>query len=146
MKWVFETAKEQALVQNVYPIQSRISHSFPESGGAFDLQDLMERVSYDQDLLATIVMMFECEAPPKLAELEVALVRHDCRAFEHAAHAIKGMLLNFSAHDASDIAYALELLGRSNNWTNAAELLSRLHEQVDALNLSLNRLLERQAS
>jgi hypothetical protein len=121
MKWVFETGKEQTLIPSVYPIQSSNGRSSNERSGAFDLQDLMERVHYDQDLLETIVMMFECDA-------------------------IKGMLLNFSARDAADTAFALELLGHSNRWTKAAEWLGNLRQQVDELDIWLNRLLERQAS
>jgi HPt (histidine-containing phosphotransfer) domain-containing protein len=146
MKWVFETGKEQTLIPSVYPIQSSNGRSSNERSGAFDLQDLMERVNYDQDLLETIVMMFECDAPAKLSELEIALASHDSLAFEHAAHAIKGMLLNFSARDAADTAFALELLGHSNRWTKAAEWLGNLRQQVDELDIWLNRLLERQAS
>ena len=146
MKWTFEAGKEQALRPGLYPIQLRAHRQEVEQPPVFDYDDLMERVGDDQHLLAEIVAMFQSDAPEKLAELEVAMARHDSIAFEHAAHALKGMILNFSAKLAAQTAFSLELLGRSNSWMNADELLAKLREQIEDLNMGLDRLIATEAS
>jgi HPt (histidine-containing phosphotransfer) domain-containing protein len=145
MKWVFETRSEQKLLPSVYPMQSPGSQLRAEESDP-DERDLMERVNYDEDLLQDIVMMFECDAPSKLSELEKALVTHDSLALERAAHAMRGILLNFSAREAAESASVIEKLGRTKSWANASETLTTLHQQVDALDQRLNELLHRRAS
>ena len=146
MKWTFDTGKEQVLRPGLYPIQLRAQRQEVEQPPVFDYDDLMERVGNDQHLLAEIIAMFQSDAPEKLTELEVALSRHDSVAFEHAAHALKGMILNFSAGLAAQTAFSLELLGRANRWMNADELLAKLREQIEDLNMGLDRLITKEAS
>ena len=84
---------------------------------------LMERMGDDRELLGELVVLFQEDLPGRVAALKNALALRDCPSFERAAHAIKGMVSNFAIGPAYDKASELELMARSNDWTNAADIV-----------------------
>jgi HPt (histidine-containing phosphotransfer) domain-containing protein len=104
-----------------------------------DMSEVMDRVGHDHLLLIEITNLLEQDASVRIAELRMALSWFDVRAFEQAAHALKGMLANFAAKAAFDTASALEEIGRSRRWMNAGRLITQLEHQVKELIEKLNR-------
>jgi HPt (histidine-containing phosphotransfer) domain-containing protein len=141
MKWQFESGKEQMLTLDVYPVPMRTPDRV-----VLNLDELMMRVGYDQQLLAEIICLFQEDAPLRMTEMEAALAGFDSVGFEHAAHAIKGMLSSFAATQAADTAYTLENLGHSKRWVNASHLVSSLEQQVAELSQHLQELVCREPS
>jgi HPt (histidine-containing phosphotransfer) domain-containing protein len=147
MKWNFETEKQQALTPGLYPVQlnqTRLRDA--EEPPIFDPCELMDRVGHDRQLLGEIIELFQEDAPLRAVELETALTRLDSVAFERAAHALKGMLMNFAATPAVETAYALETMGHSHRWMNADVLVTKLEAQIAELNQALNLFEWRHAS
>jgi HPt (histidine-containing phosphotransfer) domain-containing protein len=140
MKWQFQTETHQSLVPGLHPTRTISYRDQVEDAPVFDYDELMERVGHDEQLLCEIIALFHEDAPARIVELEAALSRLDCVAFERAAHALKGMLSNFAAQPATETAYTLEIMGHSHRWMNANQLLSKLEQQIEDLNRSLRGL------
>ena|SRR5579863_6049127 len=146
MKWQFQTDTQQSLVPGLHPTRPVAYQDWVEVAPVFDYDELMERVGHDEQLLDEIIALFHEDAPARVAELESALARLDCVAFERSAHALKGMLSNFSAQPAVETASVLETMGHSHRWMNANQMLSKLEQQIDELNRSLRGLQRKVAS
>jgi len=105
-----------------------------------DREEVLERVGQDAELLEELVMLFHEDVPLRFAELKKALDQLDCPSFEKAAHALKGMLSNFTTGPAYTNAALLENLGRSCVWTDVTALSSELEIQIQQLEKALRGL------
>jgi HPt (histidine-containing phosphotransfer) domain-containing protein len=110
--------------------------------GLIDQDALLERVAGDPDFLATMVDIFVADAPTRLDAIRAGLRQSDAHVVERAAHSLKGALATMAADAAAAEAYRLEQLGRSGTLEGAAEILSALESQVDAVTRALRRLVE----
>src|SRR3954470_15204592 len=106
MKQQVETGKEQMLAPGLY---RELPRSYrPQYVPVLIQEELMERVGNDFQLLAEITVLFQEDAPIRVAELQTSLGRLDSDGFERAAHALKGMISNFTTGPAFETACALE--------------------------------------
>lgn len=105
-----------------------------------DREEVLDRVGYDAELLEELVMLFHEDVPLRFAELKKALEQMDCPSFEKAAHALKGMLSNFTSGPAYTTAALLENLGRARVWTDVKALSSELETQIQQLEKALRGL------
>jgi two-component system, sensor histidine kinase and response regulator len=118
------------------------SYPLPAGPSVYTLnrEEVLDRVGYDAELLEELVMLFHEDVPLRFAELKKALDQLDCLAFEKAAHALKGMLSNFTSGPAYTNAALLENLGRACVWTDVNALSSELEIQIQQLEKALRGL------
>ncbi len=106
-------------------------------GELIDAAAIMRRVEGDRELLWETVELFLEECPKRLSDLRAAAGEGNSKAFEFAAHALKGSAQNLSAHRATAAASSLEALGRSGNLAGAEEALAELEREIEALKPAL---------
>jgi CheY-like chemotaxis protein len=82
-------------------------------GAVFDAAALLESMGDDRVMLAEMVRLcLEVDAPRLLGNLREGLEKRDCKAVEHAAHGIKGLVGEFHAPTVFAAAKRLEHTGR----------------------------------
>jgi CheY-like chemotaxis protein/HPt (histidine-containing phosphotransfer) domain-containing protein len=105
----------------------------PESVSTFDPKALLSAFDNDPDFLDEVVGMFLSDYPDMLAQINGAIETLDASALERSAHALKGMLGNFRADHAADMALRLEEMGRNNQLADAQQLCNELSSALDQL-------------
>src|SRR4030095_11797280 len=106
-------------------------------GELIDAEAILRRVEGDKEWLRETVELFLEECQKRLNDLRAAASSDNCKAFEFAAHALKGSIQNFCAHRATLAAAKLEALGRSGNLTGADEACAELEREIEALKPAL---------
>lgn len=94
----------------------------------------------NQKLLRSLVKNFLADAPKKLSALRRALAQRDTEQLASAAHALKGSLGIFGAHQAVVAARNLQKIGGSGNIDGAEQELRALEEEFVQLQRALRAL------
>ncbi len=102
-----------------------------------DRDALLARVDGDEDLLRAVVAIYDEELPRSLAKLDAALGALDALPIQLAAHTLKGMLLNMSAAEATQIVSALEHEAGEGRLDGVSELRSGLRDALARLDSEL---------
>ena len=107
----------------------------------FDLDDALEKVGGDREILEEILEVFSESYPDQLSELKNAIGNGDASIVERAAHTLKGSVGTFSATKALETAFRLETMGHDGNLQEAAEVYSKLEQEVEELDAALRATL-----
>jgi HPt (histidine-containing phosphotransfer) domain-containing protein len=107
----------------------------------FDLAAALERVEGDEELLKEIAQIFLDTVDEMMSEVKSAIVAKDPKRLQSAAHALKGAVANFSAPEATDAAYNLEMKGRNGDMQGWDAGLLRLQIALSQLNPILEKYL-----
>jgi HPt (histidine-containing phosphotransfer) domain-containing protein len=105
-----------------------------------DRAAVLDRVGDDEELLCEIASIFLAEYPCLVDEIRTAVGSRDAKRLERAAHSLKGAVSNFGAQAATDAAYRLERMGRTQEMAQAAEALDELLLQFQRLRPELEAL------
>jgi two-component system sensor histidine kinase/response regulator len=105
-----------------------------------DEAQILARFDGDVELARELAGMFIEECPKYLNAMHEAVRCGNAKALEHAAHAFKGSVGNFSTTGAHESALNLELLGKSGDLTRASEILKLLQEQLAQFTQILERM------
>jgi signal transduction histidine kinase/CheY-like chemotaxis protein len=92
----------------------------------FDQEDLLERLSGNEELAQRIISRFLDGTPGQLAALGEAVSGGDATAVRHGAHAIKGAAANVGGQQIRELASKLEQLGADGDLDPAAGVLREL--------------------
>ena len=111
----------------------------------FDEQELLERVDNDWEFLGETVQMLATDGPALLREIRRAAEAGDALTVGRAAHALKGMISNFSAPAAHAGAAELERLGKAGDLSPAPQTLGKLESDLEALITDLTDFLATRA-
>jgi CheY-like chemotaxis protein len=103
----------------------------------FNSEETLERVGGDRTLLREMVGVFSEDYPQTLSAIQHAVTEGDAGKLYRAAHFLKGSVGNFGARGAYDTAIKLELMGKNNDLTGAADLLNFLRKEVERLRQAL---------
>jgi HPt (histidine-containing phosphotransfer) domain-containing protein len=93
----------------------------------------LESVSGDESLLDEVVAIFLVESPKLVTQMEQALLDHEPRRLELAAHCLKGELGYLGVPEACEAAQKLEDAGRTGEMEGAADLLAGLRTRLAGL-------------
>jgi HPt (histidine-containing phosphotransfer) domain-containing protein len=144
--------RAEALVTLVERIGMAARKDTPSPEGAadvpppFNLAEALDRVDGDRGLLAEIAGIFLADIPAMLEGVTTAHAAGDATALSRAAHRIKGSVLTFAAGPASEVALALEQMGRTGEIAEADTLVPLLKTELDRLSTSLQSLVEPEQS
>ncbi len=99
----------------------------------FDRAKAITRLGEDEELFREIIGVFLEEYPKMMASLQKALEDRDSKLLQRMAHTIKGSVSNFCAEPAFEAAFALEMVGKEGNFSEAQRAFSNLKKEVDLL-------------
>jgi PAS domain S-box-containing protein len=105
-----------------------------ESSGLVDWNFCLGRVGGNPQVLDELIDVFRTDSSALLQETADALHKKDGPTLHRTAHTLKGMISFFGAKDVTDLALALEQIGRKNDFTSA-------QARFDAFTAGIDRLL-----
>jgi two-component system, sensor histidine kinase and response regulator len=112
---------------------------------SIDWAEVLEYLGGDEELLREIAVMFIEDCPSMLAKIKEASLRGDGKSLEQAAHALKGVIGNFSTETpAYHLAFKLEMMGRESELKNAAKMCERLEQELKQLTAAVESIAEEQ--
>ena len=94
-----------------------------------DLPEFLERVQDDKELLLELLDIFEVDYEAKRKLLTQAIASKDYEQIRSIAHSLKGASGNISAKALRPIFLILEENGRSQDLSQAAQLLKDMDQQ-----------------
>ena len=103
-----------------------------------DFEELLERTENDRELMRDLLEIFKEEFPQRLRALHEAVQSLNATNVTMEAHALKGMLSNLAAVEASASVAEIERLGRNKETSKFRESFSRF----EALAKELSRQVE----
>ena len=101
--------------------------------GVLDVEALLAGVGGDQKLLREFVSLFLADCPKLLTRIKKALARRDADSLAEAAHALKGMVGNFSRKGAYTAAAKLATMGRKGSVNRSGEALRALQQEMKSV-------------
>jgi HPt (histidine-containing phosphotransfer) domain-containing protein len=117
-----------------------------ETRAIFDLDGILARVDHDWELFQTMVEVFSDQGPKDVAAIHAAVAAGDAAAMAHAAHRLKGAVLQFCAPTVLDVTRGLEESGRAGTLEGASAACAVLETELERLLLALRRTCEQRAS
>jgi len=127
-KELFETIEGTAAV----PVAANPT-SEESSASPVNWQEALSRVEGDRQLLADMAKLFLDDGLKLFSDVRAAVARHDSKALERAAHALKSSIGNFSAHPAYEATLNLERIGHHGDMTHAEEACGLLDQELARL-------------
>lgn len=109
----------------------------PAEPGRVDRRGTLRRLGGNEQLYQDLVRFFLEDAPTVLAELGTSLERDDAKVAERAAHSLKGLVANFGAKEAIQLAAELQHMGHEGDLTTAGRVYQRLQTEVNLLRREL---------
>lgn len=98
-----------------------------------DWIDVLERTGGDREFLVELVSLYLDQQVPLLREIELAIDAGDHNKIEHAAHALRGAIGNFSDQEAYEAALRLERMARAGTLSTVNHPLVDLKRGLHSL-------------
>jgi HPt (histidine-containing phosphotransfer) domain-containing protein len=111
----------------------------PTTGGELDLSALLDRVGGNRGFLRALVEPFREESAKLVHAIRDAAARDDRPALASAAHTLKGMMMNFDARAAAEVARRLEWIASESRLTEVDETVSDLERELDRVEAALRK-------
>ncbi len=134
-----ESRSEQAMNGKKKPSASTPTFHANEVAGMIDLDRALRRLDGDRGLLVDLIGFFLEDYPALVARMEESLATNDASSLERAAHGMKGLVANFDAMVAGEIAQQIELAAKQREWDGVSDLVAELKLAVNELAASLER-------
>jgi two-component system sensor histidine kinase/response regulator len=106
---------------------------------------LLEAFDGDWNFFKEVVEIFLDDYPRLLDDLRKSLKGGDCDMFMRSAHSLKGMLRNFRAEIAAEVAYDLEKKGKKADLNGAQADIESLAAQIAEVDKALRIMIEQQS-
>jgi CheY-like chemotaxis protein len=110
-----------------------------------DWPTALQATDGDVELLRIVAQAFLTEVPGHRARLRAAVAARDAATVHRLGHLLKGLASTFGAAEARGLAEQLEMIGRDNNLTTAADCLASLETQLELLTGILTDFVEGRA-
>ncbi len=105
----------------------------PKGEAPIDIGEALDRLGGDHAFLIELVNMFLDEVAQSLPQIQDAIAQGDAETVMRLAHSLKGAAASLSAEPTRAAAYRLELLGRNDDLSTAAEVLALLERRAESL-------------
>ncbi|MBW2193655.1 MAG: response regulator, partial [Deltaproteobacteria bacterium] len=109
---------------------------------SMNMEALLSAFEHDWNFFKEIVDMFISDYPSMMTNIQEAIALADGEKLHRAAHSIKGMLRNFQAEAAAQIAMDLEKMGQDGTFEDAARTYKTLDAELNKLESALLGMLE----
>jgi len=107
----------------------------------FSEEAALASVDGDMDLLKEIVGMFGNEHPIVLSNILIAVNEGNAAMLDRSAHTLKGLVGNFGARNAFEIALKLEMMAKNGNLSGAKEVFASLNKEMERLQNALEKFI-----
>ena len=111
------------------------------SDAPLDREALLEELEGDLEFLQETYEMFVEDAPVLLQQAQSALALEDAAQVSTTAHTLKGMVGNFHAGPAFELARQLETLGKENHLQGGQQVMEALTAELERLKQALEGIL-----
>jgi two-component system sensor histidine kinase/response regulator len=98
-----------------------------------DLSGITAAANNDQALVEELIEVFIDSYPSQLDDISRAIDSKDPGQLQMAAHALKGVVSNFGASAAYDLALRLETMGREGTLDGAEEVFDALKKEMNRI-------------
>lgn len=109
----------------------------------YDIPGTLKRMGGRSELVDQLAEFLFQGAPPLLKQLEEAVQKGDAHAVKHAAHSLKGLVVNFGADAARVALEQLELSGRNRTLETTPLEFQVAEQRVSELLTGLREALPR---
>ncbi len=96
-----------------------------------DFSNLLNVLKGNSKIIITMVESFFDELPSLIQEIEEGISGKNFKKLDHAAHKLKGALVNFDAKESASLALDLELMGKNESIEDAEETLHKLSNEMN---------------
>jgi HPt (histidine-containing phosphotransfer) domain-containing protein len=120
----------------VEPVPSMVSQTLQTDTGAFPIFDMslaLEQFDGDHELLSEIAGVFIEDYQSMLSRIRTAIEDGDHKSLERAAHALKGVVVNFCCTCAAEHSQELEAMGNTSEMSAAELTFTRLEAEIGQL-------------
>jgi HPt (histidine-containing phosphotransfer) domain-containing protein len=107
---------------------------------------LLKAFDGDWDFLKEVVEIFLDDYPRLLEKLRRSSDEGDCDTFMRSAHSLKGMLNNFQAETAAEVAFDLEKKGKEKDLDGVQTDIESLADQIVEVDKRLRGIIKQQHS
>ena len=111
---------------------------------AMDKELLLKAFDDDWSFLQEVVEVFLSDYPRLLDELRKASQERDSDLLMRAAHSLKGMLKNFQADSAAEVAFELEAKGKSEDFDGVRNQIKTLEKYITKVDQMLRDMIKHQ--
>lgn len=109
---------------------------------AMDNKLLLNAFDGDWDFFKEVVQIFLEDYPRLLENLRRSYNEGDCASFMRSAHSLKGMLKNFQAETAAEVAFGLEKKGKEDDLDGLQADIEILANQIFEVDKTLRNIIE----
>jgi CheY-like chemotaxis protein/HPt (histidine-containing phosphotransfer) domain-containing protein len=102
-----------------------------------DKEQLLQAFDGDWGFFSEVVDIFLSDYPRLLNDLNRAFRNGDPDTLMRAAHSLKGMLRNFQAEDAADVAFEIEKRGKAENFDGVEADIETLADRIAEVDKTL---------
>lgn len=95
---------------------------------------------FDKEIVLEIIDIFIDEYPERIENLEISINNKDFPQLKFHAHSIKGVIANFAAPEAQELARQLENKGSSEDIEGTTELFEELKRMTENMLVELEGL------
>jgi len=110
-----------------------------------DNRSLIEAFDGDWNFFKEVVEIFLDDYPRLLDNLRKSFKEGDCDVFMRSAHSLKGMLKNFRAENAAEVAFDLEKKGQEADLNGVQADIESLAAQIAEVDKTLRNMIEQQS-
>jgi two-component system sensor histidine kinase/response regulator len=110
-----------------------------------DNRSLIEAFDGDWNFFKEVVEIFLDDYPRLLENLRKSFKEGDCDVFMRSAHSLKGMLKNFRAENAAEVAFDLEKKGQEADLNGVQADIESLAAQIAEVDKTLRNMIEQQS-
>ena len=125
---------------------SEIMKPAPAEPVIADSSSLLKVFDEDWDFLKEVVEVFIDDYPRVFDNLQQSFEEGDCDTFMRSAHSLKGMLKNFKAETAAEIAFDLEKKGKTADLQDVQADIDRLAAHISEVDKTLRNMIKEQYS
>jgi HPt (histidine-containing phosphotransfer) domain-containing protein len=97
------------------------------------MEAIAHQCAGDMHIAQGIVRQFRIQAPKEMRNIETALASADSDLLRRGAHTMKSMCAYMTAGVATDLCVKLQAFAKANQWSEASEAVSLLHDQISLL-------------
>src|ERR1019366_2452494 len=118
----------------------RCTPATANSASTVDRAKLLSSVGGSLPMLRQLIADFRQDVGPLMDELTRSIATNDAKALHRAAHTLKGMVNFFGVSSLSELAFHLERIGASGDFSQANEKLATFGRELECLQADLNAI------
>jgi len=114
-------------------------------GARLDKDMLLKAFDQDWSFFKEVVDVFLSDYPRLMDSLRLAFKEGDCDTLTRSAHSLKGMLRNFQAEEAADIAFDIEQKGKQEQFEGLETAIDDLAAAIAGVDATLRNILAQES-